>query len=522
MRFILLLPLLILFSCQSNITDQEVDQSNKPPNVIIIMVDDMGFSDLGCYGGEIQTPNLDALAENGVRFTRFYNAARCCPSRASLLSGQYPHRAGMGRMVNALEGELTKGPYQGYLRQDSIQTIAQVLGRAGYKNYMSGKWHLGERPEHWPLKYGFDEYFGLISGASSYYTIRTDQKRVRQMVHNDQLWTPPAEDFYMTTAITDTAVAQINRHQSTQQDKPFFQYVAYTAPHWPLHAPEQTIEKYKGQYDRGWDSLRYQRFQKQLDLDLLNFKYQLPTRPESIPAWEDTPDKATWSKKMEVYAAMVDEMDQGVGKIITALKQNKQLDNTLILFLSDNGGCAESVSGKKLNQPGSAIGAKGSYVAYREPWAWVSNTPFRNYKKWTHEGGIATPLIAHWPNKIKSTGKITQQTGHLIDLLPTIIDATHSSYTSMGNFPLPGQSLLPYLISPEQRTVKRKLFWEHFDHKAYIEGDWKIVKAKDSDWELYDITIDRTEQFSHSQAKPVRLGNMTRAYEGWAEEIGIE
>ncbi|HEX9933625.1 MAG TPA: sulfatase-like hydrolase/transferase, partial [bacterium] len=309
----------------------------RRPNILLIMTDDMGFSDIGCYGGEIRTPNLDRLAQSGLRFTQFYNAARCCPSRASLLTGLYPHQAGMGDMVRTDD---QSGPYQGYLNERCV-TIAELLGRAGYATLMSGKWHVGERRPNWPTDRGFEKYFGLISGAANYFDIERDRtgRARRQMALDDKPYHPPKQGFYMTEAVTDRAVDFLGSHGSGE--RPFFLYVAYTAPHWPLHALPEDIKKYMGQYDRGWDVLRGERYGRQLEMGVIDGRWEISPRDDEVTPWQDVRDKKGMAAKMEVYAAQIDCMDRGIGRILKKLGSLGKVENTLILFLSDNGGCHE-------------------------------------------------------------------------------------------------------------------------------------------------------------------------------------
>jgi arylsulfatase A-like enzyme len=518
---IIFLLLLLVGGCASP-PDEERSGSGLP-NIVLILADDMGFSDLGCYGGEIRTPNLDGLAASGVRFTQFYNAARCCPTRASLLTGLYPHQVGMGGMVSQLGQARPQGSYQGYLSPDSCITIAEALKEAGYRSYMSGKWHVGEDPEHWPLRRGFDRYWGLISGASSYFELIRHQPRVRLMALDSSRWTPPCDDFYMTDAITGFAVEQLQNHRQTHNDQPFFLYVAYTAPHWPLHALPEDIARYEGRYDIGWDSLRRERQERQQTLGIFEQPLPLPERPASVPAWENVADKAHWVRRMQVYAAMVDRMDQGVGRIVETLRHNEQLDNTLLLFLSDNGACAEEITGRNLHNPEAVIGEPGSYAAYREPWAMAGNTPFRYYKSWVHEGGSATPMIAHWPAGNLPKGEFVRQPAHIIDLMPTFLElagATYpGSYKGVETKPLEGMSLLPYLKG-NQRT-ERTLFWEHFGKAAMRQGDWKIVRVDGQPWELYHLGRDRNELHNLAEAEPERIRVMAELYREWAMRVGV-
>lgn len=517
--FIICSTLAVCFFTCGPAQEEQAGVADERPNILIILADDMGYSDLGCYGGEIATPNLDRLAANGLKFRHFYNAARCCPTRASLMTGQYPHAAGMGKMVSYLDSEPEPGPYQGYLRGD-VPTLAERLGELGYRNYMSGKWHVGERAEHWPLRRGFDRYFGLISGASSYYTIRRDQKRTRQMVTDSTLWEPPATGFYATDAYSDSAVQMLQEHQRSNTDQPFFLYLAYTAPHWPLHAPEESVQLYQGKYAAGWDSLRVARFERQRELGLIDDRYQLPPTDPEVPAWSEVEDKADWERRMEVYAAMVHRMDEGIGQVIEQLEAQGQLDNTLIMFLSDNGGCAEGIAGRNLHQDTSTIGAPGSYVAYKKPWSQVSNVPFRRYKQWTEEGGIATPLIVHWPVNIAARSEWVDLYGHVVDL-PVSCLAVAGAGSQVGS--LPGQDILA-IYDGNTDDYERPLFWEHYGRAAARIGQYKIVRnTPDEDWQLFDLRADPTEMddLSGEVALAGKLQELSEAYAAWAEEQGV-
>jgi len=493
------------------------------PNIVIIMADDMGYSDIGCYGSEISTPNIDRLAANGLRFKNFYNNAKCCPSRASLLTGLYNHEAGMGNMVTNADAEIQPGPYQGFLNENCM-TIAEVLRTGGHSTYMSGKWHLGERPEHWPLQRGFDKYFGLISGASSYFEI-IKEPRIRTMAYGNKSWTPPAKGFYLTDAISDSAVAFINSHSKEKKENPFFLYVAYTSPHWPLHALEEDIKKYEGRYTTGWDSLRVERYKKMLRLGIITEKYKLSPRTEGIPSWKEVEGKDLWIRRMQVYSAMIDRMDQGIGRVINTLEKLKKLDNTLILFLADNGGCAEIASSRNLGIPGVPIGDKGSYDSYREPWANASNTPYRYYKNWLYEGGIRTPLIIYYPKVLKEKGNLTDQVGHLTDIMPTCIEIAGAKYPAQFKNSslksLRGKSLLPVF---KGGTVERRapIFWEYAGGKAMRQGYWKLVKRNGGEWELYDLKADPTELNELSNSRSEILKSMSSAYADWEKEVGVK
>lgn len=493
------------------------------PNIIIIMADDMGFSDIGCYGGEIQTPHIDKLAARGMRFRTFYNNAKSCPTRASLLTGLYNHEAGMGNMVVLADRNIEPGPYQGFLNNNCI-TIAEALGEAGYATYLSGKWHLGERKEHWPLQRGFDKYFGLISGASSYFEI-IKEPRMRTMAYDNESWTPPADGFYMTDAISDSAVSFVASHLKSDAQNPFFLYVAYTSPHWPLHALEKDIQKYNHVYSPGWDEIRQERYRNMLRLGIIEPDYQLSPRSPQVAAWNETEAKDLWERRMQVYAAMIDCMDQGIGRLIDELEKTGVADNTLILFLSDNGGCAEVASTRNLAIPDIPVGEKGSYDSYLEPWANVSNTPFRFYKNWLYEGGVRTPFIMCWPGNIYRENTISAQTGHITDIMATCLDAAGATYPESYRRhpvkPLRGMSLLPALsgkVSPRDAPM----FWEYAGEKAMIDGEWKIVQSKGAQWELYQLANDPTELHNLADEQPAVLGRMKRQYAEWEKEVGVQ
>jgi len=544
------LPLIGSFSC--------LNKSQKRPNIILIMSDDMGFSDIGCYGGEISTPNLNELASNGLRFTQFYNTARCCPTRASLLTGLYPHQAGVGHMTEDRGLEA----YRGDLNSHCL-TIAEVLKQAGYSTYMAGKWHVTPhiKPEgpkyNWPRQRGFDRFFGTIFGAGSFYDPNS--------LTRDNTMIPPAEDFYYTDAISDNAVNYINDHIA---DNPFFLYAAYTSAHWPMHALLKDINKYIGKYDKGWDSIRNERFNRLKEMGLLDNKWLLSDRDLDVSSWQNEELKEWQIHLMEVYAAMVDNMDQGIGRIVNALKRKGVLNNTLILFLQDNGACAENVGIEKPYNPaffdaieprpmypdelqynmipkftrdgrpvrsgiGLMPGPTDTYLAYGIGWANASNTPFRLYKHWIHEGGIATPLIVHWPERIKAVGELRHQPGHLIDIMATCVDVASTDYPVeyKGNriTPMEGESLVPAF---DNQPIKREaIFWEHEGNRAIRMGKWKLVAKvqrncqftetdKDS-WELYDLESDRTETNDLSQQYPDRVRDMVNRWEQWAYRVKV-
>jgi len=479
------------------------------PNILLIMNDDMGYSDIGCYGGEVQTSNLDRLAANGIRFTQFYNTARCCPTRASLLTGLHPHQTGVGHMTHVVGKKLDFDGYQCDLNTRCV-TIAEVLKAAGYVTYMSGKWHVSydteaDGPKHsWPRQRGFDRYFGIIGGAAHYWYPNT-LTRENTRITVDEI----PEDFFLTDAISDQAADYIREHVAAEPGQPFFLYTAYTAPHWPLHAHEPDIEKYRGRFAAGWDRLREERLARMREMSILKDTWPLSDRDASQLPWEDAANKEWQQRRMEVYAAQIDRMDQGIGRILKALDETGELDNTLIMFLADNGGCAEEITwlkgplytkdGREIavnNDPAAMPGPDDTYQSYGVPWANLSNTPFRLYKHWVHEGGIATPLIVHWPDAISDRGAFRSQPGQLTDIMATCADVAGAKYpeTHNGNPipPLEGTSLAP--IFRNQDNGKEYLIWEHEGNCAIRRGKWKLVCCFPHGWELYDVESDRTEQ----------------------------
>jgi len=502
-------------------------KAEQQPNIILILADDMGYSDIGCYGSEIQTPNLDKLAQQGIRFTQFYNASVCCPTRSSLLTGLYQHQAGVGCMVN----DLGYPSYQGYLNTQCV-TLAEALKYNGYNTYISGKWHVGSKPETLPAKRGFDRYFRLIPGARSYFQRipdRNNQSATRIMFDNSD-FNPPDSLYYLTDAITDYALSFL-KQRSAKKD-PFFLYLAYTAPHWPLHALPEDIAKYCGKYMKGWDKLRQERYERMLKLGVIDSSTKLSPRDDNSPEWDSlsNEEKRMWDQKMAVYAAMIDRMDQGIGQVIEQLTLMGDLENTLILFLSDNGGCSQDIKdlSKSFLTTGE-IGSPDSFEAYGTPWANVSNTPFRMFKTWVHEGGIATPFIAWFPERIKG-GKIIRQPGHIIDLMPTLLEFAGGKYPENYNGnkipPMEGISLLPAL---KGMSLKREnpLFWEFKGNRAMRSADWKLVSVYDNSskrfktWELYDLRSDRSELIDLSSKYPELVNQMIEQYNKWADRVGV-
>lgn len=500
--------------------------AQQRPNIILIMADDMGFSDIGSYGGEVETPNLDSLAEGGLRFSQFYNAARCVPTRASLLTGLYSHQAGLGEMTTNDTSEKDGPGYRGEINRHCV-TLAELLRGAGYSNYMTGKWHLVRydhmrtNKENWPLQRGFDRFFGLIPGSSNFFTgVRSDGDAHIASGNN---YIPVHDDFYFTNDISDTAVTFIDEHISKGSSNPFFLYIAYTAPHWPLHALKKDIDKYRNRYQGGWEALRNERYNRMKAMGLVKDHWDIS--PQAAPSWGNLSQakKDEMALRMAIYAAQIDCMDQGIGRVIKALKSNQIWDNTLILFLSDNGASNE---GGDLGRGAEDLETKnGTNSSYGKAWANASDTPFRYFKKYTHEGGISTPLIAHWPTGIARKGEWEHQTGHIIDIMPLFVELSGAHYPRAyrGNLitPMEGVSLLSAF---ENRDINRgkPLFWEHFGRRAVRDGKWKMVsRGKNNPWELYDMEVDRTELNNLADANTAQITKMSDAYDNWANRTYV-
>jgi len=480
------------------------------PNIVLIMADDLGYSDLGCYGSEVATPNLDRLAANGLRFTQFYNCGRCCPTRASLLTGLYPHQAGIGHML----GNWSPPAYSNGLH-DRCVTIAQLLKPAGYRTYQVGKWHVSPlAPAHkhnWPLQRGFDRCFALIGERNHFLP--------KSFVADNEI-VPQKGDVYATNIFSDQAVKYLE--EGREQKEPFFLYLAYTAPHFPLHALPEDIDKYVGKYRGGWDQLREKRFARMKELGIASKEWTLSPRDPDAKPWESVKDVEEWDRRMAVHAAMIECMDRGIGRVVETLKKQNQLDNTLIFFLSDNGASAEYLEfGHKA---GSAIGTKESFRTLETGWANAANTPFRYHKMWMHEGGIATPLIAHWPAGMNDKGGLTREVGHVIDMMATCLDVAGVEYPKAFNgkelVRQQGRSLLPTLQG-KPRAGHDGLFWEHEGNKAIRQGQWKLVAEHGKGWELYNLEADRTEQKNLAGEKPDLASALAVRWEQWAKDVGV-
>ena len=522
--FPLLLSLIFCLGCTKEA------QKDERPNLVLILVDDMGFSDLGCYGGEINTPNIDALAQEGLRFTNFYNTGRCCPTRASLLTGLYPHQAGVGRMVYNNYG----GAYQGFLNHKAV-TLAEVLKPAGYKTLMAGKWHVGHQPGQWPTDRGFERFYGIHIHVDSYYKVLKgcdvylDGKLLIPETDDPKNHLNPEQDWYTTDVFTDYAMHFLSE-ETQNSDQPFFLYLAYNAPHFPIEAPDEDIAKYRGKYLEGWDKLREKKYKRMKEMGIIPANAVLS--PTENTLWTDLSEaeKDELDFRRAIYAAQIDRLDQNVGRLIDHLKAIGKYENTLILFLSDNG-CSNETGqfgmnwGKFTQENYTEWKEEGGWsISQGQCWANFSNVPFRLYKKYNHEGGIATPLIAHWPGKIKNNGEIDTRKGHVIDMMATLIDVGKAqyptSYEGQNITPLQGKSLIPYLEGKE-REDHEYLCWEHVGNRAIRKGDWKLVAESEKDWELYNLEEDPTEMNNLMTAHPEKADQLRNAYTEWAEKNDV-
>ena len=517
----LLFPLILVVCQQAHAKKENPrDASCQPdrPNIVLIMVDDMGYSDLGCFGGEIETPHLDRLAGHGLRFTQFYNQGRCCPTRASLLTGLQPHQVGIGHMTAPPNQPLGfTGPYQGYLN-DNCTTLAERLREAGYQTLMTGKWHLGsDRKECWPLQRGFDRFYGCLSGAINYF-----QPGGNRGIHEgNQPVTTPA-GWYATDAFTDRAIEYLQDARQSSE-KPFFLYLAYNAPHWPLNAKWQDYLKYRERYDSGWNVLMKRRQAKQEQIGL----FPGGTRPAPFPGPEWDSLGATQQKRlsqvMAAYAGCVDSIDQNIGKLVQHLNSTAELDNTLILFLSDNGACQEGGNFGKGDEKMIKTPPLETVAGVRLGlhWAGACNTPFRKYKHFVHEGGACTPLIAHWPAAIQDRrGDFVRQAASLQDIMATFVEVSGGEYPS-DLPPCRGKSLMPLLRGSRQPLHPEPLYWEHEGNAAVREGKWKLVREYQKPWELYDLSTDRTELNDLAQKQPEVRDRLVAQWKNWATNHSV-
>ena len=527
-------------------------QQESRPNILVILADDMGFSDLGCYGGEIHTPNLDKLAAEGLRFTHFYNTSRSCPTRASLLTGLYQHQAGIGRMTF----DDNQPGYRGTMTHNGV-TIAEALKENGYQTAWVGKWHIAETPlrpdqrqwlahqvqhdefapkDNYPINRGFQDCYGTIYGVVDYFDPFS-------LISGDKPVNSVPDDYYSTIALADTAVAYVNKYAET--DKPFFMYLAFHCPHWPLHALPEDIEKYKDTYKDGWQAIREARYQRMKEMKLFGDADNFLSPRQFTDSWEENPTKEWDARAMAVHAAMVDRMDQEIGRVIETLRKNGQLDNTLILFMSDNGcsneDCqnysegendrpAETRDGRKIVYPKEKEvmpGPETSYASVGARWANAANTPFRFWKAKSYEGGICTPMIAHWPKGIKQPkGSVNTQMGHVMDIMATCLDISGTKYPTEYNghkiIPLAGESLNP-IFTTGTRKGHDELCFEHFNEKALIDASgWKIVWPNSTkSWELYNLNEDRSEMHNLADQYPDKVKDMVARYEEWEKDYMV-
>lgn len=514
------------------------------PNIVILFADDMGFSDIGCFGSEIQTPNLDRLAENGLRFSHFYNTGRCCPSRASIMTGLYPHQADIGHMA----GDAGVTGYRDRLSFNAV-TLAEVLRAAGYHTMMTGKWHLGWRDEGCPAARGFQQFYGTRGYIDSYYTIvpRTEvylnDKLVLPVTENPVNHLHPDQEWYTTDVFTDYALHFIDNVRE-KDERPFFLYLAYNAPHFPLHAKPSELAKYRGKYTEGWTKYRRQRYDRLIQLGIINKSW--PLSPLDVPEWDSlTPEQRTdLDFKMALFAAVVDRLDQNIGRVVNHLQELGELENTLLFFVSDNGGTKETglfgIKGgngpladetpENDEEPPHTYQNYDSWArqggwssSYGQGWANLSNVPFRLYKRFNHEGGVSAPMIVHWPGRIRGAGQVSHQVGHLIDVMATCVDVAGArfpqNYDGHAIQPMEGKSLVPVLDGSD--LGDRTLYWEHEGHRAIREGKWKLVALHDQTWELYDMSLDRTELNDLAPDYPALVDTMARKWERWAKRVHV-
>ena len=502
----------------------------RQPDIVVIMADDAGYSDFGCYGGEIETPALDKLAANGLRFSQFYNTGRCCPSRAALLTGVYQHQAGMGHMTK----DRGLPSYSGTILPN-VPTLAERLRQGGYRTMMTGKWHLGTEPKQSPIARGFDRFYGTRNFIDSYFTVLEhcpvflDDKIVLPGTETPVNHLHPDQEWYTTDVFTDYALHFMDEAFKKHSDQPIFLYIAHNAPHFPLHAREEDTKKYRGRFrDTGWDKLRLQRYERMIELGLIKKEWALS--PADVPKWNtyDAKLRDELDLKMALYSAIIDRMDQNIGRVIEKLRTAGRLDNTLFLFMVDNGVPGTGVHdwrglfAKNGRHPETRVdnysewGRRGGWSSSSgRGWANLSNAPFRMYKRYTHEGGVATPLIVHWPDGLKDQNKLRHSPGHIIDIAPTCLNAAGLSTKGME-----GQTLLP--VFTKDSTQPRTLFWEHEGNRAVRQGDYKLVAQHNTPWELYNMRKDRNELHDLSRSMPQKAAELKKLYEAWAHRVGAK
>jgi arylsulfatase A-like enzyme len=504
----------------------------RRPNIVLVLADDLGYSDLGCFGGETSTPTLDALGRAGVRLSQFYNTARCSPSRASLLTGLHPHQTGVGVLTRPDEPD----GYPGTL-DPACTTIAQRLREHGWTTWLSGKWHLASDNtapnDSWPTRRGFDRFFGTLAGCGSYYDPQT---LTRGESLATDAWDDP--DFYYTDAIADEAAGWIDEHNASDPEVPYFLYLAFTAPHWPLHADPDLIAANRGRFDDGWDVLRERRLARLVEEGILPPGTTLSDRDPAQHAWADADDHAWQATRMEVYAAQVQAMDDGVGRVLDAIARSGQGDDTIVMFISDNGASAEELpigppeefslkdpvlrtgtrDGRQVragNYPTIMPGPEDTYTSYGIPWANLSNTPLRKYKRWVHEGGISTPFLMRWPAGGLRDGSVLHTPFQLVDIAPTLLEAAGIDDRLTGE----GRSMLPALRGSDVGTTA--LYWEHIGNAAVRLGPWKLVRDHPGGWELYNLDDDRAELVDRAAERPDLVAHLARLWQDWADRVGV-
>lgn len=492
------------------------------PNLVLILADDLGYSDIGCFGSEIATPNLDRLAQTGVRLTQFYNQARCCPTRAALLTGRYPHQVGIGDMIDdyaaAARNAANSPAYQDHLAADS-PTMAELLRGAGYRTLMCGKWHLGKRPEEWPAHRGFDRSFVQIDGAMNYYGGDSKDGPRTRMALDAKPYTPPHDGFYSTDAFTDHAITFLQETVTNTAAPPFFLYLPYNASHWPLQAPEEAVAKYRGKYDAGWQVVRQARLKKMIELGVVPSGQTLaPMDRGNQKPWNELSDaqRQEWARRMEIYAAQTELLDRAIGRVLAELKRLGVEDNTLVMFLSDNGGAAEDPNSGDKSAP---VGSRDSFRGYARPWASVSNTPWRRHKVSAFEGGISSPFVVRWPAGIpqSSAGKLVREPAHVTDLMPTFAEL---AAVNVGTNQFEGQSIAGMLRGNAGRT-NRLFCWEHEGNRGIRKGPWKLVGVPSGEWELFDVATDRTESTDLAGRRPELVTELRAEYDRWAARCGV-
>lgn len=521
------------------------------PNVLVILADDLGFSDLSCYGSEIQTPNIDRLASDGVKFSAFYNSARCCPSRAALITGLHPHQAGIGSFATAKPRKSWGPSYTGHLLPN-VATLPEILDRAGYSTWMVGKWHMGIPG---PIERGFQNYYGFKDFLSHSESQWDPSKYVRLPEGTAPEIIRTSDKFYVTDVFTDYSLEFLKQARA-KKDQPWFLYLAHSSPHFPIQAPKADIDRNVATYRKGWDVLRAARFERQKKLGLIPADSvlpplsEVPVEPQAIangysgvpnPRWDTLPEdrREDLARRMATFAAMVEHVDESVGRILADLEKNHELENTLIFFMSDNGACYEwgpfgfdgpSRQGTTTLHTGTAladIGQAGSHQSYGSAWANLGNTPLNMYKHFCHEGGISSPLIIRWPAGFAARNEWIETPSHIMDITPTICAATGArpleSRHAKPVIPFSGTSLLS--ACKTGTMTARPIATEHQQARGYRMGDWKIVWGKrQSDpihWELYNLKTDRSEQHDLSSEKPELVTELVAAWKAWAKQMGV-